>query len=168
MIVDTGSPRPKVSSSPPQSIDVFKWSTTKKLVFPVCLLSCEFMAFSQVIVYCPRQNAQINDLQQFKIPKRCSSNPSSVFHPELPVIPKPGVFKTLFIWKKTACETQQKPTITYTFTWQHAFYFLFWNNSQPGIWIVMWKLFMGKQTHQLMQFANGIVRFINFGHSKYN
>lgn len=44
-----------------------------------------------------------NDLQSFNI-----FNPSSVFHPELPVIPKPGEFKRLFIWKKTAYETQQK------------------------------------------------------------
>ena len=68
-----------------------------------------FLIFSQVIVLSKTFYAQWPgnfDILCLK-PLRYS-NPFKCFHPELPVIPKPGEFKGLFIWKKTAYETQQK------------------------------------------------------------
>lgn len=76
--------------------------------FSICLLFCELFSFKKYIflkqvTVLSKTICTDNDLQSFNI-----FNPSSVFHPELPVIPKPGEFKRLFIWKKTAYETQQK------------------------------------------------------------
>lgn len=58
--------------------------------------------------YCPRQNSQTITCKIWIFLNVAVATLQSVFHPELPVIPKPGEFKTLFIWKKTAYETQQK------------------------------------------------------------
>lgn len=58
----------------------------------------------------------------------------SVFHPELPVIPKPDRFKRLFIWKKAArdtAESQQQFTLLHD---SMLFYFSFGTfslNLQP-------------------------------------
>lgn len=101
---------------------------SNKDIFVFCLPPLSWVHyFSLKSWYCPRQNAQIRWPAEFKyVFKCCSSNPSSVFHPELPVIPKPGEFKRLFIWKKTAYETQRKANNNF-FTWQHAFYFSIWD-----------------------------------------
>lgn len=68
----------------------------KKSFFSICFLFCELTIFDQVTVL-SKTICTDNDLQSFNIFNCCSSNLSSVFHPELPVIPKPGEFKRLFI-----------------------------------------------------------------------
>lgn len=96
----------------PHKSDVFFlfWlGQTKKCLFPISLHSCKLIIFCQVMVLSTTVCTSIstdNDLQNFYIFNCCSSNHLGDFHPELPVIPKPGEFKRLFIWKKTAHETK--------------------------------------------------------------
>lgn len=91
---DTVSFQPKTASAP-SKLGCFLMKRNKDIFFPICLLSSELIILSQVIVL-SKTACTGNDLQNFTF---CfflcySSNPSSVF---LPVIPKPGEFKTLFI-----------------------------------------------------------------------
>lgn len=87
----------------------FNWSQTKKIfVFcrPPLLWAYHFLSSHSTVQ--DKMHKILFLIFFFFFLNVAVSNPESVFHPELPVIPKPGEFKRLFIWKKTAYETQQK------------------------------------------------------------
>lgn len=113
MTADSASLQPKTASAPTKLwsfffLFFFNWSQTKKIfVFcrPPLLWAYHFLSSHSTV---QDKMHKILFLIFFFFLNVAVSNPESVFHPELPVIPKPGEFKRLFIWKKTAYETQQK------------------------------------------------------------
>lgn len=156
----------------------------RNLYFPVGLRSCEFIAFSQVVVLSETECTE-NDLQDLNIFKCCSSNPSSVFHPELPVIPKPGEFNRLFIWKKTAHETQRKANnnlhflldsmlfrLRLNFDFNTSYKLVFDSLSEKLSWVDTSvnadNILHFSENQEIARFAVWIIRFIHFCHCRYH
>lgn len=98
--------------------------------------------------------------------KRCSSNPSNVFHPELPVILASSRHPSSE--RKQRMRHSKQPTTSYTFTWQNASDFLFFNfgksNKLVLIGVNCSLNVLHEQTHadNVLQFHRQIMSFIHF------